>query len=74
MRRGQVEVSEFVYNHDKELEYYPLVDYGLESATTIGKPQHHHTASIVFFGNQKIPSRVVLWAQGLIFVNFKIKT
>ncbi|KAK1320509.1 hypothetical protein QJS10_CPA03g02356 [Acorus calamus] len=31
MRKGEVEIPEFVYDHDEELEYRPLMDYGLES-------------------------------------------
>ncbi|XP_068646173.1 uncharacterized protein [Aristolochia californica] len=31
IRRGEVEMPEFVYDHDEELEYRPLMDYGLES-------------------------------------------
>ncbi|KAI5353630.1 hypothetical protein L3X38_006524 [Prunus dulcis] len=31
VRRNEVEVPEFVYDHDEELEYRPMIDYGLES-------------------------------------------
>ncbi|XVF63592.1 hypothetical protein PTKIN_Ptkin09bG0099100 [Pterospermum kingtungense] len=31
VRRTEVEIPEFVYDHDEELEYRPMVDYGLES-------------------------------------------
>lgn len=31
VRRNEVEVPEFVYDHDEELEYRPMMDYGLES-------------------------------------------
>ncbi|CAA7399701.1 unnamed protein product [Spirodela intermedia] len=36
IRRGEVEVPEFVLDHDEELEHRPLMDYGLESDY-----QHH---------------------------------
>lgn len=29
-RRGEIEIPEFVYDHDEELEHRPLMDYGLE--------------------------------------------
>ncbi|RDX62805.1 Protein GDAP2-like protein [Mucuna pruriens] len=31
VRRNQVELPEFVFDHDKDLEYRPMMDYGLES-------------------------------------------
>ncbi|XP_039137678.1 protein GDAP2 homolog isoform X2 [Dioscorea cayenensis subsp. rotundata] len=31
MRRGEIEIPEFVHDHDEELEHRPLMDYGLES-------------------------------------------
>ncbi|KAB2628299.1 hypothetical protein D8674_033094 [Pyrus ussuriensis x Pyrus communis] len=31
VRRNEVEVPEFVYDYDEELEYPPIMDYGLES-------------------------------------------
>lgn len=31
VRRNEIEVPEFVYEHDEEMEYRPMVDYGLES-------------------------------------------
>ncbi|KAL6011823.1 hypothetical protein ACLOJK_002289 [Asimina triloba] len=31
VRKGKVDIPEFVYDHDEELEYRPLMDYGLES-------------------------------------------
>ncbi|CAK9178365.1 unnamed protein product [Ilex paraguariensis] len=31
VRKKEIEIPEFVYNHDQELEYYPMIDYGLES-------------------------------------------
>ena len=31
MRRNDVEIPEFVYDHDEDLEYRPMMDYGLES-------------------------------------------
>ncbi|XP_072987509.1 uncharacterized protein [Typha latifolia] len=31
MRKKEVEIPEFVYDHDEELEHRPLMDYGLES-------------------------------------------
>lgn len=31
VRRGEMEIPEFVYDHDDELEHRPLMDYGLES-------------------------------------------
>ncbi|GAB2279740.1 hypothetical protein Dimus_014380 [Dionaea muscipula] len=31
MRRSGVELPDFVYDHDEELEYRPMMDYGLES-------------------------------------------
>lgn len=30
VKKGQVEIPEFVFEHDKELELRPLMDYGLE--------------------------------------------
>lgn len=35
MRKGEIEIPEFVYDHDDELEFRPLMDYGFES-------DHHH--------------------------------
>uniref|UniRef100_A0A2P2Q6Y5 Uncharacterized protein MANES_02G111300 n=1 Tax=Rhizophora mucronata TaxID=61149 RepID=A0A2P2Q6Y5_RHIMU len=31
VRRNEVEIPEFVYDHDEDLDYRPMVDYGLES-------------------------------------------
>ncbi|KAJ0969817.1 hypothetical protein J5N97_022694 [Dioscorea zingiberensis] len=31
MRRGEIQIPEFVHDHDEELEHRPLMDYGLES-------------------------------------------
>lgn len=31
IRKGEIEIPEFVYDHDEELEYRSLMDYGLES-------------------------------------------
>ncbi|KAI5668783.1 hypothetical protein M9H77_18636 [Catharanthus roseus] len=31
VRRKEIEIPEFVYEHDKELENWPVMDYGLES-------------------------------------------
>lgn len=31
VRRNEMEIPEFVYEHDRELEYRPMMDYGLES-------------------------------------------
>ncbi|KAF8377753.1 hypothetical protein HHK36_031138 [Tetracentron sinense] len=31
MKRKEVEIPEFVYDHDEDLEYRPMMDYGLES-------------------------------------------
>lgn len=31
VRRNEIEMPEFVYDHDQELEYRPMLDYGLES-------------------------------------------
>ena len=31
LRRNEIEVPEFVYDHDEDLEYRPMMDYGLES-------------------------------------------
>jgi hypothetical protein len=31
VRRNEMEIPEFVYDHDRELEYRPVMDYGLES-------------------------------------------
>ncbi|PON93984.1 CRAL-TRIO lipid binding domain containing protein [Trema orientale] len=31
VRRNEIEVPEFVYDHDEELEYRPMMDYGIES-------------------------------------------
>ncbi|KAF9620849.1 hypothetical protein IFM89_015090 [Coptis chinensis] len=31
VRRNGIEIPEFVYDHDEELEYRPMMDYGLES-------------------------------------------
>lgn len=31
VRRNEMEMPEFVHDHDEELEYRPLMDYGLES-------------------------------------------
>lgn len=31
VKRNEVELPEFVYDHDEDLEYRPLMDYGLES-------------------------------------------
>eukprot|EP00262_Sarcandra_glabra_P017249 TRINITY_DN5838_c1_g1_i1.p1 TRINITY_DN5838_c1_g1~~TRINITY_DN5838_c1_g1_i1.p1 ORF type:complete len:213 (+),score=15.17 TRINITY_DN5838_c1_g1_i1:137-775(+) len=30
MRRGEIEIPEFVFDHDEVLEFHPLMDYGLE--------------------------------------------
>ncbi|WOL05962.1 hypothetical protein Cni_G14693 [Canna indica] len=38
IRRGEVEVPEFVQEHDEELEHRPLMDYGLVES------DHHHRA------------------------------
>ncbi|XWS24556.1 hypothetical protein CRYUN_Cryun28dG0112900 [Craigia yunnanensis] len=32
VRRMEMEIPEFVHDHDEELEYRPMMDYGLESA------------------------------------------
>ncbi|OAY57624.1 rho GTPase-activating protein 1 [Manihot esculenta] len=31
VRRNEIEIPEFVYDHDEDLEYRPMMDYGLES-------------------------------------------
>ncbi|EEF31637.1 ganglioside-induced differentiation-associated protein 2 [Ricinus communis] len=31
VRRNEVEIPEFVHDHDEDLEYRPMMDYGLES-------------------------------------------
>ncbi|KAI3519131.1 hypothetical protein L1887_08158 [Cichorium endivia] len=31
VRRNDIEIPEFVYDHDEDLEYRPMMDYGLES-------------------------------------------
>ncbi|KAJ7953192.1 ganglioside-induced differentiation-associated protein 2-like [Quillaja saponaria] len=31
VRRNKVEIPEYVYDHDEDLEYRPMMDYGLES-------------------------------------------
>ncbi|XAR73717.1 hypothetical protein NMG60_11007783 [Bertholletia excelsa] len=31
VRRKDIEIPEFVYDHDQDLEYRPMMDYGLES-------------------------------------------
>lgn len=31
MRRNEIEIPDFVYDHDEDLEYRPMMDYGLES-------------------------------------------
>lgn len=31
MRRNEIEIPEFAYDHDDEMECRPLMDYGLES-------------------------------------------
>ncbi|KAK9129344.1 hypothetical protein Sjap_009831 [Stephania japonica] len=31
VRRNEIEIPEFVYDHDEALEYRPMMDYGLES-------------------------------------------
>ena len=31
VRRREIEIPDFVYDHDDELEHRPLMDYGLES-------------------------------------------
>lgn len=31
VRRNEMEIPEFVSDHDEELEYHPMMDYGIES-------------------------------------------
>lgn len=31
VRRNEIDLPEFVYDHDEDLEYRPMMDYGLES-------------------------------------------
>ena len=31
VRRSEIELPEFVYDHDEDLEHRPMMDYGLES-------------------------------------------
>ena len=31
IRKGQIEIPDFVYDHDDELEDRPLMDYGVET-------------------------------------------
>ncbi|QCD91164.1 hypothetical protein DEO72_LG4g2128 [Vigna unguiculata] len=31
VRRNEIEIPEFVFDHDEDLEYRPMMDYGLES-------------------------------------------
>lgn len=31
VRRKEIEIPEFVCDHDEELEYRPMMDYGMES-------------------------------------------
>ncbi|XP_057468604.1 uncharacterized protein LOC130757802 [Actinidia eriantha] len=31
VRRSEIEIPDFVYDHDEDLEYRPMMDYGLES-------------------------------------------
>ncbi|KAJ1403889.1 CRAL-TRIO lipid binding domain [Sesbania bispinosa] len=40
VRRNDVEIPEFVFDHDEDLEYRPMMDYGLESdhARVYGAP------------------------------------
>lgn len=40
VRRNEVEIPDFVHDHDEDLEYRPMMDYGLESdhARVYGAP------------------------------------
>lgn len=40
VRRNEIEMPEFVFDHDEDLEYRPMMDYGLESdhARVYGAP------------------------------------
>ncbi|GFY87800.1 SEC14 cytosolic factor family protein [Actinidia rufa] len=40
VRRNEIEIPDFVYDHDEDLEYRPMMDYGLESdhARVYGAP------------------------------------
>ena len=40
VRRSEIEIPDFVYDHDEDLEYRPMMDYGLESdhARVYGAP------------------------------------
>ncbi|KAK1440539.1 hypothetical protein QVD17_06368 [Tagetes erecta] len=40
VKRNEIEIPEFVYDHDEDLEYRPMMDYGLESdhARVYGAP------------------------------------
>lgn len=31
VRKNEIEIPEFVHDHDEDLEYRPMMDYGLES-------------------------------------------
>ncbi|MFS7954978.1 putative CRAL-TRIO lipid binding domain-containing protein [Helianthus anomalus] len=40
VKRNEIEIPEFVYDHDEDLEYRPMMDYGIESdhARVYGAP------------------------------------
>lgn len=44
VRRNEVEIPDFVYDHDEDLEYRPMMDYGLESdhLRVYGAPADSH--------------------------------
>jgi hypothetical protein len=42
VRRNEIAMPEFVYDHDQELECRPMIDYGLES----DHPRVHRAPSL----------------------------
>lgn len=41
VRRNEIEIPEFVMDHDEDLEYRPMMDYGVESECDHQHPRVH---------------------------------
>ncbi|XP_076887771.1 uncharacterized protein LOC143538016 [Bidens hawaiensis] len=51
VKRNEIEIPEFVYEHDEDLEYRPMMDYGLESdhARVYGEPAVDSVSSVATY-------------------------
>lgn len=57
VRRTEIEIPEFVYDHDDDLGHHPVIDYGLESdhpRASYGSPALVDSTTISTFSSRCI--------------------